>query len=196
MICYVYLIEQANSPYCKIGVSDYPAERLTQLQHKNPDRLYVRYLLEVASRADAYTLESHLHSRYAGFRRHGEWFKLKADYVVNLANMTDTMRALIVCVKEYPEWTIEPMPAPWWKNRSEYTWRMFWMFSLVLVLALPMATACLVSSDPMVRVEGMLYLAIVSACLGGAITAMAEQQELHNHNGHSDSGAGGALGEE
>jgi hypothetical protein len=183
---YVYLIEQANSPYCKIGVSNNPSGRLWQLQHKNPDRLYVRFLLEVKTRADAHKLESLLHQQYSGVRRYGEWFILKAEQVVTMPALSDEMLELIVKIKEYPQWVIETKPrktrvkvnnAPpkAYDPKSEISFKLFLFFLACLWLSTPLFMASILQKTDMHIVEIVCCGVMSIVSLIGMIVVPIEQ---------------------
>lgn len=208
MIYYVYLIEQANGRYCKIGVSNEPARRLTELQRHNPDRMYVRYLLEVRSQSDAYQLETHLHQVHSQRRRNGEWFTLSANQVVSVDNMTDTMRLLIVRIKEYPEWIIEvapkaepvetePAQSVVVSRAEEMKWQFFffaggWFYSAFMFLL------SFNAESGVLTIAAVFYLLLCILSVGGMWATLSiawrlkHKTKWNNHNGHTPPGAVGA----
>lgn len=111
---YVYIIEQVGSNFCKVGVSDRPAERIVSLQRKNPNRIAIRYILEPAGTVGAYALEALIHSHLAGARLDGEWFKMDARQVMRTIYGEIGIMTMIARVIEYPEWVIKP--------RRKYEW--------------------------------------------------------------------------
>lgn len=82
----VYVIQNTENLYCKIGVTvDLPA-RLSGLQTGNSALLVVLTFIESG---DDYTLEAALHKRYQDKRLVGEWFALtKTDiaYLLECGN--------------------------------------------------------------------------------------------------------------
>lgn len=65
---YTYFV--SGGELVKIGSSDYPEQRLMDLQTGSPTKLALLGVL--ANRG--VTSEDFLHSVFAGYRRHGEWF--------------------------------------------------------------------------------------------------------------------------
>ena len=78
----VYVISAENGLY-KIGVADNLKRRLATLRGASPVALTVTTVFRVN---DPYGLERELHERYAGRRKHGEWFALTAPDVAGLCN--------------------------------------------------------------------------------------------------------------
>ena len=72
---YVYLI-QADNGLTKIGNSENPEERLSQLQQNSPCQLNLYYCQFVKNSKH---LEKFLHVKFASKRVRGEWFNLSAD---------------------------------------------------------------------------------------------------------------------
>lgn len=73
---YVYIVkcgEKQNSPI-KIGMSNKPESRVSELQTGCPYRLYVVSKIPMPSRADAESLERYLHRKLKKYRMSGEWF--------------------------------------------------------------------------------------------------------------------------
>lgn len=75
---FCYLIHSPEQGCFKVGISGDPEQRLQQLQHANPDPLYmVGMVAEKDHRAgvEESTLEQHIHRRLAPYHRRGEWFE-------------------------------------------------------------------------------------------------------------------------
>lgn len=69
---WVYFIQGENSGLIKIGKSDKPDARISDLQAGSPVRLN---LIGVVYDRSAGELERNLHKVFANLRRHGEWFE-------------------------------------------------------------------------------------------------------------------------
>ena len=75
---YVYLIEAVGSGCFKIGRSQQFEARLQSLQTASPFPLRIRKHIQTDNAA---ALEKYLHTRYAEYRRHGEWFEIPPDFL-------------------------------------------------------------------------------------------------------------------
>lgn len=82
-MCQVYIIEQAETGYIKIGISEDVQKRLAALQTANPHKLTLRYILTCPTTQDAQTIEHMLHQRYSDWRKSGEWFDVDADEAIS-----------------------------------------------------------------------------------------------------------------
>ena len=69
---YVYFFGGEQTGLVKIGVADCMIERIDRLQTGSPDPL-VHYGGIASTRAQR--LETELHTRFAMYREHGEWFR-------------------------------------------------------------------------------------------------------------------------
>ncbi len=76
-ICIVYLIRSGETDYYKIGCSNNPIKRLDELQPGNPEKLLLVNTRKCSNRREAYGVETATHSKFAKFRIHSEWFRLK-----------------------------------------------------------------------------------------------------------------------
>lgn len=84
-VYFIYCGDQQNSPV-KIGVTSDIDNRIANLQTGNPYVLKCKALIPCKDKAQAYSLESYLHSRFKKKRMVGEWFKL---YDFNLKKILD-----------------------------------------------------------------------------------------------------------
>lgn len=82
-MCQVYIIEQAETGYIKIGISEDVQKRLAALQTANPHKLTLRYILTCPTTQDAQTIERMLHQRYSDWRKSGEWFDVDAEEAIS-----------------------------------------------------------------------------------------------------------------
>lgn len=73
----VYFIQAVSGGLVKIGVATNPEDRLAQIQHMSPVPLRIIATLPGAGQQG----EAALHQRFAGARRHGEWFEPVAELV-------------------------------------------------------------------------------------------------------------------
>jgi len=87
MTKYIYVIAPVNTdkPPCKIGISDNPDKRVKQLQTGHPEKLEVKYLLEV-NNAEFY--ERLLHKDIKHKRKTGEWFDLTVKEAIDQIGFT------------------------------------------------------------------------------------------------------------
>ena len=76
---YVYFITDGD--YVKIGKSENPNARLTEVQCGNPHELKIAHKIMCNNSESAFDLERHLQSKYWDFHVRGEWFR--ADKVLN-----------------------------------------------------------------------------------------------------------------
>ena len=168
---YVYIIEQVGTAFCKVGVSDRPAERLVSLQRKNPNRIAIRYILEPAGSVGAYALETLIHSHLAGVRLDGEWFKMDARQVMRTIYGEFGIMTMIARVIEYPDWVIKPRKKREWPRVSvpvlSFEARAMWLFAVAGCAALFMMYGAWAGELAMSLVEYFLYLVIVIfSCFG------------------------------
>lgn len=80
---YVYLIEQADEQYTKIGITNDPETRLSALQTGNPQQLTLRYLLRCQDFGEAQRLEQVMHFIFAQQVTIGEWFSGSALSIIS-----------------------------------------------------------------------------------------------------------------
>jgi len=80
---YVYLIEQADEQYTKIGITNDPETRLSTLQTGNPQQLTLRYLLRCQDFGEAQGLEQVMHFIFAQRAAIGEWFSGSALSIIS-----------------------------------------------------------------------------------------------------------------
>lgn len=70
---YIYFIKAGK--YLKIGISEDPEKRLSQLQTGSPLELSLIDKVKVRSESEAKAIESAMHIHFRGKRIKGEWFK-------------------------------------------------------------------------------------------------------------------------
>lgn len=83
----LYVIGPARGSVVKIGVSNHPGRRLSQLNSSSPVPLVIRW-----SRPGSYPLEERLHAHLARYRTRGEWFDLRG--VDPVPAIQDAIRSL------------------------------------------------------------------------------------------------------
>lgn len=83
----VYAIGAPDWPFIKIGASNSPTRRLTDLRVSSPVDLFLLAVTKRMVRADAYGVEGDVHRALAEFRQNGEWFKIPIETALKaLAN--------------------------------------------------------------------------------------------------------------
>lgn len=70
---YVYFIKAGK--FLKIGISEDPERRLSQLQTGSPMKLTLSETVKVRTEREAKDVECAMHLHFRGSRIHGEWFK-------------------------------------------------------------------------------------------------------------------------
>ena len=84
---WVYLIQQCNSPFYKIGQTAGDVEkRLMSLTHQNPQGLKLVHKFYCQDRRK---VEKELHQMYAVLRVRGEWFELSSEDIAEIKAMGD-----------------------------------------------------------------------------------------------------------
>jgi len=76
---YVYIMqsgEKRNAPI-KIGMSQNPERRLSDLQTGNPHLISLKGVIPFDTKREALDFENYLHSSVGGFEYYGEWFSPK-----------------------------------------------------------------------------------------------------------------------
>lgn len=86
---YVYFITDDHG-HIKIGKADDVSERLLELQTGNPFRLRVLLSVILASKRDAFSLESELHKMFEDYRLEGEWFEAEPILEMIDTDIVDT----------------------------------------------------------------------------------------------------------
>jgi hypothetical protein len=76
---YLYLIRDGNSNHYKIGISEYPKDRLKCLQIGNKTELK---LIACCVHDNARKTEESIHNMLKEFKINGEWFELNEDMIV------------------------------------------------------------------------------------------------------------------
>ena len=89
MPIYVYFIGAVNIitkslTAIKIGKSENPVNRLTQLQTGNPDDLVILKIIESENETEALKLEKFFHDTYDEDRLNGEWFSITAELLSDI----------------------------------------------------------------------------------------------------------------
>lgn len=92
---YVYLIEQADEQFTKIGITNDPETRLSSLQTGNPQKLTLRYLLHCQDYAQAQGLEQAMHFVFAQRAAVGEWF---CGSALNIMNQWELISSAILSI--------------------------------------------------------------------------------------------------
>lgn len=75
---YVYVVDQADGTYVKIGVARDLPKRLRGLRCGNPQELAVHFTILFPTRAEAERVERVAHGLLKGRRAAGEWFSCPA----------------------------------------------------------------------------------------------------------------------
>jgi hypothetical protein len=83
---FIYVIGREEGPV-KVGVSSYPAGRLSTIQTGCPFKIDILHLRECRDRQHALKHEGSFHRVYADERLSGEWFDLEADYAIECVDM-------------------------------------------------------------------------------------------------------------
>jgi hypothetical protein len=93
---FVYLIAEKGTEFCKVGVADDIEARIATLQIGNPRPLFVANCWSLASRSEAFSLESLVLKAFAGESAIGEWVKASpkrvaqfVDNVIRSENMKE-----------------------------------------------------------------------------------------------------------
>jgi len=86
---HLYLME--NQGYYKIGIADWPQNRVAQLQVGNPTQIEIVRSWELRN---AYEIEIKLHERFHNVRMCGEWFDLGQDGLNELLAFLDDSEPL------------------------------------------------------------------------------------------------------
>ena len=77
---YVYFIQITNKDIIKIGKSSNPCKRFYTIQTSNPDKLYLKWLIEYDEQEE--NLELKLHKIFNKYRKNGEWFNIDIDTIL------------------------------------------------------------------------------------------------------------------
>jgi len=80
-MCNVYVIE-SRSGQCKVGVSEWPAKRLEQLQRNHDTDLTLAHVFKCDGHGAAYQLEKEIHKQLADYALGHEWFRCIGEYAV------------------------------------------------------------------------------------------------------------------
>lgn len=92
---HVYLIQETENGYYKIGVSKNPKKRVKQLNTGNSSmlKLVMSYESEIANK-----IEKTLHRKYSHLSKEGEWFDLsvseEADFINECEKIESNMNFL------------------------------------------------------------------------------------------------------
>lgn len=74
----IYIIEATGAGWIKVGISDNPHRRITDLRRATPHPLRLVHHTNPFPRADAYRLEQLIHAHLARkHARRGEWFECR-----------------------------------------------------------------------------------------------------------------------
>lgn len=83
---FVYIVKCLSVDFIKIGISDNPQRRLTELQHNSPYAVEIALLIECADATTAQQLEGLLHALMNGSRSNGEWFHASVNTAIRFAH--------------------------------------------------------------------------------------------------------------
>lgn len=78
----VYVIS-SKSGQCKVGVSEWPAMRLRQLQSKHDTELTLAHVFKCGRHSTAYHLERQIHEQLAEYALGNEWFRCIPEVAVS-----------------------------------------------------------------------------------------------------------------
>ena len=86
---FVYLILNPISKLCKIGITNQPRTRHSQLQNQSGMPLFPLLVLEVEAGYDesGEMIEKFLHRFYKEKRKYGEWFDLTVKDIIQIKNL-------------------------------------------------------------------------------------------------------------
>uniref|UniRef100_UPI003F49232F GIY-YIG nuclease family protein n=1 Tax=Streptomyces sp. CA-141956 TaxID=3240051 RepID=UPI003F49232F len=105
MTTYTYVIGEAGSSAVKIGMSNTPERRLREIQAHSPVRVTILW-----THPGGHPLEQALHSHFAAYRMHGEWFDFGTLDPVQ--TITQALSTGAVAVPEEPSAEAAPQPPP------------------------------------------------------------------------------------
>lgn len=97
---FVYFISSGSTPI-KIGVSNDPAARLSELQTAHYQKLHLLYTVECASRAQAFELEKAFHRWYDEKRIRNEWYDLTPAQITSDVNLLMTLSRSVVGIYQH-----------------------------------------------------------------------------------------------
>lgn len=84
---YVYIVSCANVDFIKIGITNDPQRRLTELQANSPYVVSMALLIECMDSLAAQQTEKLLHELMRNSRSNGEWFLATAASAIHFARM-------------------------------------------------------------------------------------------------------------
>jgi hypothetical protein len=79
---WVYLIQGETTKVTKIGITNWPGTRITDLQRASPDKLVLYATLRCIDRTVARTIENQFHHLYKDKRVHYEWYSVSPEDVI------------------------------------------------------------------------------------------------------------------
>lgn len=82
----VYVIQEVETEFLKIGVARNPVYRLSALQGGNPRKLQIAFTLLVKGRERAHVIEFNAHRILAQRKISGEWFKTSVAHATAVIN--------------------------------------------------------------------------------------------------------------
>jgi hypothetical protein len=80
--CYVYVIQITGQDICKVGISNNPQGRLSQLLTGSPFEMEMVHMFRIPNREMARELEASFHGFMNKHRTRGEWFALDRKTVL------------------------------------------------------------------------------------------------------------------
>lgn len=97
---YVYFISSGSTPI-KIGISNNPNTRLSELQTAHYQRLHLLYTIECHDRAQAYELESAFHRWYGDLHVRNEWYNLTPKKIAADIQLLTTLANSMVSATQH-----------------------------------------------------------------------------------------------
>ena len=82
--CYAYVISIVGQDLCKIGISQNPLGRLSQLLTGSPFEMHLVCAFRLWGRDDALAVERAFHWYLKDYRSRGEWFVISPDDAVEM----------------------------------------------------------------------------------------------------------------
>lgn len=121
--CYIYIIAIDEVGMVKVGISDNPQKRLSQLTTGSPFKMRIEHSFAAPSRKAAEDIERGFHRVYADKRGNGEWFKMKphaASLALSLSLIKTIREALPTAEPEDLSATFQAIGFPKWTGIDEY----------------------------------------------------------------------------
>lgn len=97
---YILVFAEQGRTYVKVGISDDPDRRASEIQKGSPFRISQMHICQAPTREAAYGLEQTILTRFAVLRRTGEWITTDADRVTEIVTF-GTQRARVKFGPDY-----------------------------------------------------------------------------------------------